>query len=101
MRRAAIRTAAGIAAVLFQSLCFAEVDATWAQGEAREHGCLKFHAIDTTKVGPPYQSVSAKFKGKSVEEVRGSMKGLPVHQGVLKKTNDQELKGILEWILTL
>lgn len=101
MKRAVIATAVGIAAVLFQTVGHAEVDAKWAQAEAKEHGCLTCHAIDKKKVGPSYTSVSAKYKGKNVADVIGPVKKLPVHEGVLKKTHDQELKLMIEWILSL
>ena len=100
MRREMITTAAGIATALLQTISHAEVDAKLAEGEAKQHGCLVCHAVDKQKVGPSYQSVSTKYKGKGVADVIGSMKKLPVHEGVLKKTNDPELKLIGEWILT-
>jgi len=101
MKRAVITTAVGIAAVLFQTVGHAEVDAKWAQSEAKEHGCLTCHATDKKKVGPSYTSVSEKYKGKKVSDVVGSVKKLPVHEGVIKKTSDQDLNLIIEWVLSL
>jgi cytochrome c len=101
MKRALITTAAGIAIALFQTVGHAEVDAKWAQAEAKEHGCLACHAVDKKKVGPSYASVSEKYKGKNAGDVIGSMKTFPVHQGVLKKTSDQDLKLIIDWVLSL
>ncbi len=101
MKRAVITTAVGIAAVLFQTVGHAEVDAKWAQAEAKEHGCLTCHAVDKKKVGPSYKAVSEKYKGKKLNDVIGSVKKSPVHEGVIKTTSEQDLKLIMEWVLSL
>jgi cytochrome c len=92
---------AAVAAALFQSVANAEVDAQAAEAKAKQHGCLTCHAVDKQKVGPAYKAVSAKYKGKDVAELSGDMKKLPVHQDVLKKTDDADLNVIFQWILTL
>lgn len=101
MKNASIVIGAAMVAATALSPVRAEVDAKWAQAEAKEHGCLNCHAIDTKKVGPSYKSVSAKYKGKSTADVAAPMKALPVHKGVMSKTSEQDLKLMLEWILTL
>lgn len=101
MKRAMITAVAGFALVLFQPVANAEVDAKWAQAEAKEHGCLNCHAIEKKKVGPSYESVSKKFKGKTVGDAVGSLKTKPVHESVIKKVSEQDLKLIVEWILSL
>lgn len=101
MKRAFITTSLGIAIAVLQSTACAEVDATLAQSKAKEYGCLICHATDKKKVGPAYQAVSEKFKGKNANDVMVSMKSRPAHESVLKKTSDDSLKVIFEWILTL
>jgi cytochrome c len=99
MRKILIAAAAGMTVAVFQSAAFA-ADAKLAQGELKEHGCLNCHDMDKKKVGPGYNEVAAKNKGKKVEELMASMKGKPVHKAALAKTNDESLKVMLEWILT-
>jgi cytochrome c len=99
MRKILIGAAAGIAFAVIQSSAWA-VDAKLAQDELKEHGCLACHDMDKKKVGPAFKDVSAKYKGKKVEEAMAGMKGKPVHKGALAKTTDSSLKVILEYVLT-
>ena len=99
MKRVAIGAAVGAVVALFQPSAYA-ADAKMAMDEMKEHGCLACHDLDKKKVGPAYKEVSAKYKGKKVEEVIACMKGKPVHKGVLAKTTDSSLKAILEWVQT-
>ena len=102
MKRVSITAIAACFAGFIQTGAYAQqVDAKWAQAEAKEHGCLNCHAVDAVKVGPAYKSVGAKFKGKAADDVIGAMKAAAVHKPVLKKTSDQDLKLIAQWILTL
>lgn len=101
MKRLIITITAGLVALLFQSVGYAEVDAKWAQSEAKEHGCLACHDIDKKKVGPAYKAISAKFKGKTSQDAVSGMKTFPVHKGALAKMSDQDLKLIADWILSL
>jgi cytochrome c len=99
MRQILAATAAGIAVGVFQSAAWA-VDAKLAQDELKEHGCLACHDVDKKKVGPAYKDVSAKYKGKKLEEVMAGMRGKPVHKAALAKTTDSSLKVMLEWVQT-
>ena len=99
MRKILIGAAAGLAFGVFQSAAWA-VDAKLAQDEMKEHGCLACHDMDKKKVGPAYKEVSAKYKGKKVEEMMAGMKSKPVHKAALAKTTDSSLKVILEYVLT-
>jgi cytochrome c len=101
MKRLIIMSAMGLAALSLQTASYAAVDAKLAQSAAKEHGCLSCHDIDKKKIGPAYKEVSAKFKGKSLQDVTSAMKASAVHKGALGKTNDQDLKMMLEWILSL
>jgi cytochrome c len=99
MRTILLATVAGVAVAVFQSAAYA-ADAKLAQDEMKEHGCLACHDMDKKKVGPAFKEVSAKYKGKKLEELMAGMKGKPVHKGVLGKTTDSSLKVILEWVQT-
>jgi cytochrome c len=96
MRKILIATAAGAAVVLFQPVA----RAAEPPAALKEHGCLACHDVDKKKVGPAYKDVSAKYKGKKVEELMASMKSKPVHKSALAKTDDAALKSMLEWVLT-
>ena len=87
---------AGMAVLAFASMAYAD-----GKDEAQEHGCLKCHDVDKKKVGPSYKDISAKLKGKKVEEGMAAMKAKPVHKSVLGKTTDSSLKEILEWVMSL
>ena len=93
--------AAGIAMALFQTTTYAAVDEEWAKAEAKEHGCMNCHNIDTKKVGPAWKDSGAKYKGKTAADLAASVKSKPVHAAVLKKTSDKDLGLMSEWILTL
>jgi cytochrome c len=101
MRRLSITIAAGLTALFLQTGSYAAVDAKAAQAAAKEHGCLTCHEADKKKIGPAYKEVSAKFKGKTMQDATAAMKANAVHKGSLGKTNDEQLKTILEWVLSL
>jgi cytochrome c len=99
MKHIAITIAFGVALGVYQSAN--AVDAARAKDEAKEHGCLACHDVDKKKVGPAYKEISAKYKGKKVEEAMAGVKSKPVHKSALSKTSDSSLKEILEWVLSL
>ncbi len=101
MKKTLITVAAGITFALAHSAAWAEVDAEWAKGEAKEHGCLGCHAIDTKKVGPAWKDVGTSYKGKKASDLSASIKAKPVHAKSLKTTSDKDLGLMSEWILTL
>ena len=78
MKRLIVMSAMGLAALSMQAVSYAAVDAKLAQSAAKEHGCLGCHDIDKKKIGPAYKDVSAKFKGKSLQDVTGAMKASAV-----------------------
>ena len=98
MKRILISTAVGISAAMLQVPANA-ADAKAAQDEMKEHGCVKCHDMAVKKVGPSFKDVSAKYKGKKVDEAIAGMKGKPVHKATLQKAADSSLKTILEWVL--
>ena len=99
MKRILVAMAAGAFLGGIQATAFS-ADAKRGMDEAKEHGCLACHDIDKKKVGPAYKEVSAKNKGKKVEDLMASMKSKPVHKSALSKTSDSSLKEILEWVLS-
>ncbi len=102
MKRVLITAIAACAAAFIHTGAFAQqVDAKLAQSQAKEHGCLNCHAADADKVGPSYKAVSAKYKGKSADDVVGAARKAAVHKAAFKKAGDQDLKLIAQWILTL
>ena len=92
--------AAGIAFALSQTAAWA-VDEEWAKAEAKEHGCMNCHNIDTKKVGPAWKDSGAKFKGKTPADLSAAIKAKPVHAKSVKGTSDKDLNLMSEWILTL
>ena len=95
MKKILIATAAGLMAAAMQTAVYAA-----AEDDMKAAGCPACHEVDKKKVGPSFKDVSAKYKGKKADEVMAGMKGKPVHKGVLGKTNDASLKGMLEWVQT-
>ena len=100
MKRILTLAASGAVAFFLHTGAYA-VDAKKAMDEAQEHGCLKCHDVDKKKVGPSYKDISAKLKGRKVDEAMAAMKGKPVHKSVLGKTQDSSLKEIMEWVMSL
>jgi cytochrome c551/c552 len=49
-------------------LAFAVMAAPAAQADVlKDKGCLNCHAMDKKKVGPSFQDIAAKYKGKGAE----------------------------------
>ena len=93
MGKILIAAAAGIAVTVFQAAAYAA-----AEDDMKASGCLACHESDKKKVGPSFKDISAKYKGKKVEEAMAGMKGKPVHKAALGKTTDASLKTMLEWV---
>lgn len=96
MKRIIVSTAIGLVVAAFQVTAFADDKA--AQDALKQGGCLNCHEVDKKKVGPAFKDISAKYKGKKLDEAMAGMKGKPVHKSSLQKTNDASLKTILEWV---
>ena len=97
-----ILIAVGFAMALAQTTAYAAaVDVEWAKAEAKEHGCMNCHNIDTKKVGPAWKDSGAKFKGKTPADLSAAIKAKPVHAKSVKGTSDKDLNLMSEWILTL
>jgi len=101
MKRAMITAALGITAAFWQTVARAEVDASWAQIKLKQSACLTCHDISKKKFGPSYKSLSKKFKGKTADDILAKWGTFRVHTGVRTQIDDEDLKSIFEWILSL
>jgi len=88
------------------------VDADAAQALAKRSGCFKCHSVDKTKEAPPWKDVAAKLKGKPDAEATlikhvttgpkvkfddGTVEAHPI----VKTKNQDEIKNLVDWILSL
>ena len=85
-------------------------DAKAAEALAQKNGCLACHSIANKVVGPAYKDVAAKYKGdktaeaKLIAKVKAGGSGvwgpipMPANSPHVK---DEDIKTIVQWILTL
>ena len=86
------------------------VDATAAEALAKKSGCLKCHAVDRKKDGPPFKETAAKYKGKPegedklVAHLTTSPKikvdGKEELHDSLKTKDEAAIKNVVRWILS-
>ena len=87
-------------------------DAATAEAMARQNGCFKCHAIDKKKEGPTYREIAAKYKGKPDAEKRlithitsGEKAKFPdgheEEHKIIKTKDTNEIKNVVQWILSL
>lgn len=89
----------------------AAMDAAAAEALARKSGCLKCHGIDKKKDGPAYKEIAAKNKGKPgieqkfVDRLKNGTKvkidGQEEDHDPIKSKDDNEIKNVVQWILSL
>jgi cytochrome c len=104
----------GAAVVLtFSANSFAAVDVDAAKQLARENSCFKCHGIEKAKDGPAYTEVAAKYRGKADAEAKlihhitsGEMAKFPdgheeAHKNIKDKASPEEIKNLVDWILSL
>ncbi len=102
------------AAVLtFSANSFAAVDADAAKVLARENSCFKCHGIEKPKDGPAFTAVAAKLRGNPDAEAKlihhltsGEMAKFPdghqeAHKNIKDKASPEEIKNLVDWILSL
>ena len=88
----------------------AAVDADAAQALAKKSGCLKCHAIDKTKKGPPFKKTAAKYKGRTDGEAKlidnitkapmvKFEDGTEEEHKVVETKDVKEMKNLVQWIL--
>ena len=103
---------AAAGAMLAMSAQVHAVDAAAAEALARQNGCLKCHGVDKKKDGPSYKEVAAKYKGKSEAEQRlithittGEKAKFPdgheEEHKIIKTKDMNEIKNLIQWILSL
>ena len=97
-----------VAGMLLAGQAFANADA--AKALAQKSGCLACHSIDKKVLGPAYKDIAAKYKGdksaeaKLVTKVKAGGSGvwgpmpMPANSPQVK---DEDIKTIVQWILTL
>ncbi len=102
--------AAAAAALAFSLPAAAAPDAEAAMKLAKSSGCTKCHAVDRTKKGPSFQKTAAKYKGKpeGFQKVHDDIAkphkvkfedGSEDDHGVVKTTDEAEIKNLVEFIL--
>ncbi|MEO8753937.1 MAG: c-type cytochrome [Casimicrobiaceae bacterium] len=66
---------------------------------AKKDGCMNCHDVSTKKVGPAFKDVAAKFKGKADAEATLVAKLKEGKGHPATKASDNDLKGIVKWVL--
>ena len=100
--------ASGLAVASFAN---AAVDADAAQAMLKKSDCLKCHAIDKKKDGPPFKETAKKYKGKADAEDKLTkhittkpmieIDGKKEEHKALKSSDPAEIKNVVQWILSL
>lgn len=92
--------------------CAGAADAAAAEGLARQSGCFKCHAVEKKKVGPPFKDTAAKYKADKDAGAKlqkhitgeGRMKneqGVEEAHPAVKSKKPDEIKNLLDWVLSL
>ena len=70
-----------------------------AQADAAQKYCGTCHALDTKKMGPSFKDIAKKYKGNATAEAElvAKIKAAKGHPAV--KASDEELTGIVKWVL--
>ena len=83
-----------------------------AQALARQNNCFRCHGVDKEKDGPAWRKVAAKYKGDAKAEERlfyhltsGEKAKFPdgheEEHTIVKTDNADEIKNLVDWILSL
>jgi cytochrome c len=69
------------------------------QAELAQKNCGSCHALDTKKMGPSFKDIAKKYKGNATAEADliAKVKSGKGHPAV--KASDEELTGIMKWVL--
>ena len=76
---------------------------------ATQRGCMACHQVETKVVGPAYKEVAAKYKGQdgAAEMLAAKVKAGgtgdwgPVPMPPNAHVSDEDIKAIVDWLLTL
>ena len=88
--------------VVLATAAFAVAGSASAQEAlAKSSGCLNCHSIDAKKMGPSFQSVAAKYKGKADAEasLAAKISGAKGHPEV--KASPDDVKALVKWVLAM
>lgn len=111
-RTSVLLSFASVVALAYFTTALADVDAAAAKNLARKSDCFKCHAVDKDKDGPSYQKVAEKYRGKAEAEAKlihhvtaGEKVKFPDgHEDehkIVKTENMDEIKNLVDWILSL
>lgn len=98
------------AATMLMAGSASAVDAAAAKALAQKSGCLACHSVDTKVLGPAYKDVAAKYKGDKTAEAKLIAKVKAGGSGVWgnipmpansPQVKDEDIKTIVEWVLSL
>ena len=107
--KALLLTIAAVGSMLVAAQANA-VDAKAAEALAQKSGCLACHSVEKKVIGPAYKDVAAKYKGdkaaeaKLVAKVKAGGSGvwgpmpMPANSPQVK---DEDIKSIVQWVLSL
>ncbi len=89
-----------IAAVAVASVALAGA-AQASEALAKDKGCLTCHALDKKKMGPGFKEVAATYKGKADGEATLTAKLSEAKGHPKVKSNADETKTLVKWILAM
>ena len=99
------------AGLMAASIANAAPNADAAQAVLKKSDCLKCHAIDKKKDGPPFKETAKKYKGKADAEEKLikhltskpmiEIDGKKEEHKALKSTDKAEISNVAQWILSL
>jgi cytochrome c len=99
--------------VSFSANAFSAADVDAAKSLARENSCFKCHGTDKDKDGPAFTKVAAKYHGNTNAEAKlihhltsGEKAKFPDgheedHKNIQGKASPEEIKNLVDWILSL
>lgn len=86
-------------------------DADAAKELMKKSDCMKCHAVDKKKDGPPFKEVAKKYKGKADAEEKLTkhitlkpmieVDGKKEEHKAIKSSDAAEIKNVVQWILSL
>jgi len=98
------------ALVLMSTGASAAIDDKSATEILNKGGCSACHAVDKKLVGPSYQEVAKKHKGKKdaaavvAKKIRdggaGTYGQIPMPPNAKDKVSDADLKALVDWVLS-
>lgn len=102
--------ASALALCASSSVWAAEADAGAAEALMKKSNCNKCHSLDKKKEGPSFKETSGKYKGKPDAEdklfkhlttnPKVKVDGKEEEHTSLKTKNNDDVKNVVQWILT-